>query len=38
MAQQILAQEEAMATWLEQHLPEIVSQYIELMPSGEQKR
>jgi ferritin-like metal-binding protein YciE len=38
MAQQILGQEEEMARWLEQHLPEIVSQHLVLMGSGEQKR
>lgn len=38
IAQQILQQEEAMASWLEQHLPEIVSQHLVLMRSGDQKR
>jgi ferritin-like metal-binding protein YciE len=38
VAQQILAQEEEMANWLELHLPEIVSQHLVLMGSGEQKR
>jgi len=37
VAQQILRQEEEMASWLEQHLPEVVSQYIVLMGSGEEK-
>ena len=38
VAEQILRQEEAMANWLEQHLPEIVSRHIVLMAAGEQKR
>lgn len=38
VSQEILSQEEEMASWLEQHLPEIVSQHIVLMGSGEQKR
>ena len=38
VAQQILRQEEEMAGWLEQHLPEIVSQHIALMATGHQKR
>ncbi len=38
VAQQILRQEEEMAGWLEQHLPEIVSQHIALMATGQQKR
>ncbi len=38
VAQQILRQEEEMASWLGQHLPEIVSQHLVLMGSGEQKR
>jgi ferritin-like metal-binding protein YciE len=38
IAQQILRQEEEMATWLEDHLPQIVSQYIVQMGSGQAKR
>jgi len=38
VAEQILRQEEEMADWLEQHLPEVVSQYLVLLRSGEQKR
>ena len=38
VAQQILREEEEMASWLEQHLPEIVSRHIALMATGDQKR
>lgn len=38
MAQDILRQEEEMAHWLEDHLPQIVSQYIVQMGSGQAKR
>lgn len=38
LARTILREEEAMAGWLEQHLPEVVSKHLELMNTGEQKR
>ena len=38
LARTILREEEAMASWLEQHLPEIVEAHLELMNTGEQKR
>jgi ferritin-like metal-binding protein YciE len=38
VAEQILRQEEEMANWLDQHLPEVVSQYLMLLGSGDQKR
>jgi len=38
MAEQILRQEEEMARWLGEHLPQIVNQYLSLVGSGEQKR
>lgn len=38
LARTNLREEEAMASWLEQHLPDIVSKHLELMNTGEQKR
>jgi ferritin-like metal-binding protein YciE len=38
VAQQILRQEEEMASWLEGHLPQVVSQYIVQMGTGQAKR
>ena len=37
LAKDILAEEEDMAQWLEDHLPGVVHRYIELMPKGEAK-
>jgi ferritin-like metal-binding protein YciE len=37
-AEQILRQEQAMASWLEEHLPGTVERYLVLVGSGEQKR
>jgi ferritin-like metal-binding protein YciE len=36
-ARSILRQEEAMASWLEEHLPEVIDEHLALMRSGEQK-
>jgi ferritin-like metal-binding protein YciE len=38
VSEQILRQEEEMARWLGEHLPEIVHQYLTLRSTGEQKR
>ena len=38
LAREILREEMEMATWLEQNLPEVVAQHLELMNTGEQKR
>ena len=38
LAQEILREEEEMAQWLQQNLPEVVQQHLELMNTGEQKR
>jgi ferritin-like metal-binding protein YciE len=36
--QQNLAEEEAMASWLEEHLPAVTSTYIELRASGDRAK
>lgn len=38
LARQILREEEEMAKWLEDHLPEVVEKHLMLMNTGEQKR
>lgn len=38
LAREILAEEEEMAGWLQQNLPEVVEKHLELMNTGDQKR
>lgn len=38
LAREILQEEEAMADWLEQNLPQVVEKHLELMNTGDQKR